>query len=240
MLFNQSISRLVQYARRHGIKQALLRTYAAFVRMASCGQTVLFYCDLQQNESARVNVLRGISFECKHGARDLDGKDYSKIVNFWNPEVTKRHIEERFQKGATLWLVRLGGNLAGFGWTLVGSTMETHYYPLTKNDVHLFDFLVFPEYRGRSLNPTLVTYILDALTAEGLTRAFIEAAIWNHPQLQSLGKTRFHFLGVARKTSRFGRDTIRWSSPDLYALESQERDKLSVQLSGKSARPGTL
>ena len=53
--------------------------------------------------------------------------------------------------------------------------------------------------------------LLCIVRAERRTRAYIEAAEWNHPQLQSLGKTGFSLLGIARKTSIFGCTFVQWS-----------------------------
>ena len=73
------------------------------------------------------------------------------MTSFWNPKLAHRNIKERFDKGASLWLIKFEDRLAGYGWTLQGRTIEPHYFPLGQDDVHLFDFHVFPKYRGRGL-----------------------------------------------------------------------------------------
>jgi hypothetical protein len=40
----------------------------------------------------------------------------------------------------------------GYTWTLSGRTLQPYCFPLTARDVHIFDDLIFPPYRGRSLN----------------------------------------------------------------------------------------
>ena len=77
--------------------------------------------------------------------------------------------------------------------------------------MHLFDFHVFPQYRGRGINPFLVTHILESLARVGAGRAFIEAAEWNKAQLSSLTKTPFRRLGMARKLTIFRRTIVLWS-----------------------------
>ena len=144
---------------------------------------------------------------------EIDREDWQTITNFWNPELTRRNFSKRFEKGAVVWLIRSDDKLAGYGWTLASGTVEPHFLPFGPDDVHLFDFIIFPEFRGRGINPLLVTYILDQLTAEHRTRAYIEAAEWNSSQLISLGKTGFHLLGVAHKLSFFGRTFVEWETP---------------------------
>ena len=121
-----------------------------------------------------------------------------------------RNINHRSDLAASLWLIRLEDHLAGYGWTLRGRTAEPHYFRLGQNDVHLFDFHVFPQYRGRGVNPFLVNYILRRLALEGHGRAFIEAAEWNQVQLASLRKTPFRRFGLATKLSILGHTTVWW------------------------------
>ena len=134
------------------------------------------------------------------------------MIDFWNPEICQRNFAARFSAGASLWLARWDENLAGYGWSMVGNTIEPHYCPFGANDVHLFDFLVFPEYRGRQINPSLVEHILWRMATEGRTRAYIEVREWNQPQLNSLRRTGFLLLGVARKVSFAGRTFVEWTS----------------------------
>ena len=61
---------------------------------------------------------------------DLSPRDLQEITSFWNPELARRKIKERFELGASLWLIKVEGKLAGYGWTLQGRTVEPHYFPL--------------------------------------------------------------------------------------------------------------
>ena len=109
-----------------------------------------------------------------------------------------------------MWAVRSQGKFAGYGWTLPGGTMEPHYYLLGKEDVHFFDFMIFPEYRGRHINSSLVNYILCQLAAEGKARAYIETSEWNHSEIRSLCRTSFLRTGIARKAALLGRVFVLW------------------------------
>lgn len=174
---------------------------------------VLYYYDLVTRGCPSLlarTLPDGLTVARVTSQEEIDQQDWQKMTNFWKPELTRRNFSERFRKGAAVWLIRSDGKLAGYGWTLTGRTIKPHFVPFGPNDVHLFDFLIFPEYRGRGINPLLVTHILDQLAAESRTRAYIEAAEWNHSQLTSLSKTGFHLLAVARKVSLFGRTFVEW------------------------------
>jgi len=142
--------------------------------------------------------------ERKRSPCEIDPQDLQEMTSFWSPTLAHRNITERFDRGASLWLIKSHDKLAGYGWTLQGRTIEPHYFPLGPYDVHLFDFYVFPQYRGRRINPSLVTHILGSLATDSQSRALIEAAEWNEAQLSSLARTPFRRLGLARKVTVFG------------------------------------
>ena len=146
---------------------------------------------------------------------DLSPQELGLLENSWNPGIMRRLMAERFQRGASLWLVKWEKQLAGYGWTLTGTTIEPHFFPIGTHDVHLFDFRIFPEYRGKRINPSLVGYILGKLAAEGNFRAFIEAEEWNQAQLSSLSRTPFHPLGLALRFRILGKTLVLWSADPL-------------------------
>jgi GNAT superfamily N-acetyltransferase len=205
------ISRLVNYYRRHGVRSTMSRTVIALKRALTFPRMILFYCDLSNGPETAGTALEGVRVERISKFQDLNRSNLERIVNFWNPSVAHRQIRERFERGATLWVIFFANQIAGFGWSMIGRTIEPHYFSIGSDDVHLFDFLVFPEYRGRRINPTLVTHILRQMAIEGRSRAYIEAAEWNRPQLTSLSKTGFRFMGAARKLTAFGSTFIQWS-----------------------------
>jgi ribosomal protein S18 acetylase RimI-like enzyme len=211
MAISASISRLAAYYTRHGLGATIRRGVLAVVRGLFSNRMVVFYCDLAEQTTPPADLPSNLSVERLRSYAELNPQDLHQIIDAWNPKLSYRKIDERFGKGALLWLIKSEGRLAGYGWSLQGSTIEPHYFPLGEHDAHLFDFLVFPEYRGRGLNPTLVGYILGRLSGEGAARAFIDTVEWNRAELSSLGKTPFCRLGSARKSTIFGRTIVCWA-----------------------------
>lgn len=205
-----SISRLRVYYARNGFWSTVRRAGLAAKRALFSSRSVLFYCDLSTQIAPLDDLPSFLRVERKNTAAELSPEDLQAMTSFWNPKLARRNIKERFEKGASLWLIRFDGKLAGYGWTLRGRTIEPHYFPIGQDDAHLFDFHVFSQYRGRGMNPYLVTQILCNLATERVDRAFIEAAEWNRPQLLSLEKTPFHHLGYASKVTLFGRALVCW------------------------------
>jgi ribosomal protein S18 acetylase RimI-like enzyme len=223
-----SIFRLADYCRRHGVAGAIRRAGLAGKRALFASRMVVFYCDLTQRQlsaAAGAEALRVLRVEA---LRDLGTANLSAMTSFWNPKVANRRIRERFEKGASLWLVQCGEHLAGYGWTMQGGTIEPYYFPLAQEDVHLFDFHVFPAYRGRGINPFLVCSILDHLATGCGGRAFIETNEWNEAQLASLRKTPFRNVGAVRCFTFLGRTAVFWATkrPSINGKGAEAADEM--------------
>jgi GNAT superfamily N-acetyltransferase len=211
MCWLDSFGRFLHYARHHSVQATLNRIHVSFKRIRAGNRQVLFFCDLRTCEATMPDGPGHTNVERKNAETELDSHDLQRIVNSWNPKIARQRLSERFRQGASLWLFKLDGHLAAYGWTIIGRTVEPHFFPLGVNDAHLFDYFVFPEFRGRRINPALVNHILACLASERRSRAFIEAAEWNTPQLTSLGRTPFRPFGRARKWHVFGKILVAWS-----------------------------
>jgi len=202
--------RTLVFYRRHGLFASLRRALESIRASLSSRRAVLFYCDLQDSIENFGQLPDGLSVERKACAADISEADMQEVLDFWNRDLKAKQIRDRFQKGAIAWFLHKNSQLAGYGWTLTGSTMERHYFSLGENDVHLFDFVVFPRFRGQGVNPVLVGRILAVMAAEGHARAFIESAIRNKSQLRSLSKTPFRRYATATKVNLLGRSLVIW------------------------------
>jgi ribosomal protein S18 acetylase RimI-like enzyme len=217
-----SISRLGAYYTRHGFVATIRRAGLAVRRALFSNRMVLFHCDLSTQTARPAELPSFLKVERKKSQAEISPQDLQEMTSYWNPKQARRNIEERFDEGALLWMIKSEGRLAGYGWTLQGRTIEPHYFPLGQDDVHFFDFHVFPQYRGRGMNPFLVTNILRGLAAEGAGRAFIEAAEWNQAQLSSLTRTPFRRLGRARKVTIFGHALVWWAEDETVHQSTTE------------------
>lgn len=229
MSLSSATARFADFYGRHGLWATAKRLAVAVRRGLFSSRMVLFYCDL--SNLLPQELPNSIRVDKKSSSTDLSPQDRQAIIDVWSPKLAHRNLAERFAQGALLWIIAADGRLAGYGWSLQGHTIEPHYYTLGENDVHLFDFYVFPQYRGRGLNPLLVGEILLSLAAEYTGRAFIEAAEWNHAQLSSLGKTPFRKLGSARKVTVFDRTIVFWAASDAVRLVD-ESSNVAQQLTG--------
>ena len=134
------------------------------------------------------------------------------MTSFWNPKLARRNIKERFESGG----VAVADQVSTANWQVTGGpcrgrTIEPHYFPLGQDDVHLFDFHVFPQYRGQGMNPYPGhPYPLQIWQPRGRVVRLSKPQSGTEPQLSSLGKLHFDRLGFARKLTLFGRTIVCW------------------------------
>jgi ribosomal protein S18 acetylase RimI-like enzyme len=210
MSVSTSLARFAEYYRRHGFSATLRRLGLAAKRALFSSRSVLFYCDLSALPASSAKFPDFLKVERKRSEVEISPEDFTTITSFWNPQLARRCIQEAFARGASLWLIKSDGSLAGYGWTLRGKTMKPHYFPLGPDDVQFFDFHVFPKFRGRAVDWFLITHILRVLSADGLGRAFGEAGEWNQASLASFRMSPFRRLGTAKKHTILGRTLVFW------------------------------
>lgn len=226
MILLDHARRLRDYYARHGLRAVITRTVVQTKRAVFSGRMVVFYCDLDPAGLPSPVVPASITLQRVTRFSDLNADDVQRMTGFWNPAESLRRMHARFAKQASLWIARAAdGNIAGFGWSLRAGTMEPYFFPLAASDIHLFDFHVFEEYRGRGVNPLLVGNILTTIAAEGGRRAFIECAEWNRPQLCSLSKTPFRYLGNAKTSRLFGSTFCSWTEAPVTEVRSLAEPK---------------
>ena len=222
--------RIVDYYQRYGFVATLRRVRIAFARSVFAPKMVVFYCDLNEKHLPKTKLPESVKVKRVTELKELSRDDLQRIVAVWNPKLANQKIVERFDNGATLWLIEFQDRLAGYGWTMRGRTIAEYYFPMGPSDVQLFDFLVFPEFRGRALHWFLTGYILTALASEGGARAYADTHEWNQAQLASFKMTPFRPLGTVRTYQFFGQHLMSWVTPkeERKTLQSAPRKEESL------------
>lgn len=210
MAISHSISRLAAYYKLHGFGATIRRAGLSLNRGLFPSRMFVFYCDLSKQTAAPVNIPASLKIERLTRYAELSAPDLQELTSFWNPKQAHRNIRERFEKGSALWLIKSEGRLAGFSWTLRGNTIAPYYFPMAQDDVQLFDFYVFPKFRGRAVLWFLIADILHKLRDEGAVRVFGDVAEWNQASLSFYKMTPFRCLGLVRHFIICGRTFVSW------------------------------
>jgi len=215
MAISTFTSRFGDYFKRHGFRATVRRMVLATRRALFSNRQVVFWCDLSRQTSPPASLPDSLRVERKRNAAEIDPQELAQIINIWNARLAQRNMEERFDKGASLWLIKFKGELAGYGWTLQGKTIAPYYFPLADDDVQFFDFHVFPQYRGRAIDWFLMTKVLQEVADNGAARAFAEAAEWNQASLSSITSTSFRRLGCVRSLTVQGCTIVCWDQKSV-------------------------
>ena len=224
------LTRTKHYYERNGLFQTCKRGLEHLWLLCFRSGMVVFSCDLKDAKPAAAGIPGGLTFESIACEEEMPSEYQENFAKFYSPILTRQENPERFKQGAVCFLVRSHGRLAGFGWSIRARTREPYFLRLADTDVHLFDFFVFPEFRGQGINPAIVSFILARSAEQGCQRAFIETAVWNAAELASLRKTPFRKLGVVRSVTLFGRVIAVWR-PGKPALPSRVAQEPSAGLS---------
>ena len=201
-----AIARLWSFYRSRGLGSTLARCTESVRRLSYGGRMILFSCVLP---TAPASHPAGVSFE-RHSASSLGRAEFLGVFGEQDTAAREHELAVRFAAGGELWLVRWEGRLAAYGWTIQGSTIEPHFFPIQAEEVHFFDFFVAPPFRGRGINVALMLEVLARLSEHGVRRVHLECAAWNAVQLRSLGKSLFRRNGAARMFRLFGRSLVIW------------------------------
>jgi hypothetical protein len=218
MSISNSILRITEYYRRHGIESTIRRFGLAMRRMLLYSRMVVFYCDLYEHEISDVKMSNGLYVERIHTLMELRTEYLHAMIESWNPTIAERNITEQFEKGALLWLVICNEQLAGYGWTMQGKTIGRYYFPLGANDVQLFDVYIFPRCRGRALHWLLTCHILSTLASAGRSRVYADTGEWNQAQLAAYTMTPFNILGMVRLYKIFGQVHTCWIASESVSM----------------------
>lgn len=216
------ISRFTVYYHRHGLRATVRRAVLAARRALFSSRAVVFYCDLSKLPRPPVDSPSAPTVHRVRSFGDIGSEDLQLIVHAWNPQVANQRMQERFGREASLWLIKRGDRLAGYGWTLQGAPIAPYYFPLTPEDVQFFDFYVFPKFRGRGIDWFLMTRVLQSVAADGAARAFAEAGEWNRASLSSIASTPFRRLGCVRKVTLLGQPIVFWARGDAVQPDNRE------------------
>lgn len=189
------MSKIVIYFNENGIKKTIIKVLTKLNQFFNL-KYIIYHADL---DSISVNA---------HGS--LTGV---KIVNYnmlceelLNNEVihSKRKstiIEwsHRFELGATLHLIYNEETLSGYMWTVKKKLYSGFFFPTSNRDIHFFDQLIFPIFRGKNLNAIATNIILYESKCDGFKNAYLCIGVWNKSNIKSISKTYFLPIGRARR-----------------------------------------
>lgn len=208
-----SLKRLISYHSQYGFFKTVKRIIRALDSLFRRNESMLFFADIADLKNNTIELPIQFTIEKITKKEELASKDLERILSHSHSGIIEHQMNERFMKGAVLWIFKTNGNIAGFEWSIRGrNTIEPYFFPLTPNDAIIFDAHTWEDYRGKGYNAILVHHIMMNLSREGVTRTYADIKNWNRSSLEVIKKTHLRPFGIARKF-QFKNKTITISSP---------------------------
>lgn len=202
--------RTATYLRRHGLKDTVKRLRREAQNQLRYNRDVLFCRDLLQGGFEGHPVPQGCRVERYDKNTGVPARLLKRIGEEYSEELLQAYVQNRLDKGASLWCLGNETEDMTYTWALTGRTMKPYYFPLVEDDLHLFDGFTFPPFRGRGLNAVLLDQVLKHYKDRGFVRAYLETHEWNSSVLKLVPKNGFVRIGLARKKVRRGRIRVTW------------------------------
>jgi RimJ/RimL family protein N-acetyltransferase len=106
-------------------------------------------------------------------------------------------IGDRFATGNRVWVARLGDDLVGYGWMATrGAVIDQLGLTLNlgPSERYLWDFVTFPEWRGRGIYPRIMQQMIAS--DDEVTRLWIGHDVPNVASRHGIAKAGFLFCGA--------------------------------------------
>lgn len=174
---------------------------------------VIWFTDFTLIDDEGFSLPDDLKIQCFHSIDQVNKEDL-KILMECKSELmgsaASVFIPDRFNKGGVLWLYKVGGNLAGYCWTIVNNHVTPTYFPHTDADVHCVGTEIFPVFRGGDLFRLFDEGIKINLKKEGARRYYAESYLWNIRAVKAHLKTSARKIGIATIFSVFGKNVVIW------------------------------
>ena len=204
--------KLARYIRTYGLGKSVQRIMEISWLKLFDKPDVIYYADLSSFQMPISNLPKHVTIVERQSSEAMTEEEKAELDTQIGHQLIAPQLKERFDQGASVWFIQVNEKTAGMVWTLVGQTIEPFYYFMTSGDVHFFNNVVFPGYRGKGLNPYLINSVLQEMKEKKLIRAYIETNLRNVREQRSLMKTGFIPLGIAKKKARGDRQITSWQT----------------------------
>ncbi|NIQ15925.1 MAG: GNAT family N-acetyltransferase, partial [Candidatus Dadabacteria bacterium] len=198
MPIDHKFIRIKRFYDENGLLKTVRQFFSVAIRDIFKNRFIIFYAELTQMTDDFILPDEN-TVVCRSKEEELSEQEMNSLYFHRGREIISYQLGKRFKEGAIIWFIKMNETPLGFIWSIRQKTIQPYFFPMCKNDVHLFDNEIFKEYRGKGINRLLIGSTLFELKRRGMVRAFIETGIWNKPEIRSLAKTEFNKLGMGSK-----------------------------------------
>jgi len=154
---------------------------------------------------------------------DIPEEEMAQLVQLKGKDLLSRFLRSFFERGAHLWIAKLGTEVVGVQWTLVAGFNGFYSMPISKNEIIICAVEVFPSFRGRGIWPAMISLVNAYLEKQGFVRSYVKIKLWNKASLRSIGKTNARRIGTVRTLRVWNKYVSVWDRISLgRVLESND------------------
>jgi RimJ/RimL family protein N-acetyltransferase len=210
------ISKIIFWYEKHGLLNMFFVAGERIWRKIFRNRYVLFcldFADLKESDMCFLN--KNVILVQYEDPNDIPQKDIDQMISNMGKVIIEDMLQRFHTKGATLWIAKINGRVAGVQWSKIGGFDGFDAIPLTSKDVVPIAVFVYPDFRGQNIGPTMIQKMICELNKKGVNRVYINVNIWNTTQLHSVLKAGFKKIGVYREFKVLGRHITIWPQKDL-------------------------
>lgn len=206
------MKRILNIYRKEGAANVFKKAFVKAYQNILYRKIIVFYVSLADDDIKDYQLPRELTVKRRWSEGELSSEEMEQLSSHWNSYGEFNENIARFKKDSSVWLLEEKEKVLAFQWTVRGKTIKPYLFPFTKDDAHIFDCYVFPEYRGKRFNSMLTNYLLRELRKEGVLRVFWEVHEWNRSELKSVPKIDIAYreVGTAKKYRIFNKELILW------------------------------
>jgi hypothetical protein len=211
MAIQSYIQRYLNNYKRIGTSGILKRAWVRFEHFFFQNRHIVNYCDLTVVDIQEFETFTGFQMFMRTANHEITETEMTVLKNFLGKDFVETKFSTRFKKGAIFWTFTQNDQFAGYLWTIRGKSIRNlYFFPLTENDVQIFDAVVFPQFRGQKIYSKSIEYILRRLKIDGAIKVYGEMKAWNKAVLRAMVDTKWKHLGIAKKMRLFNKNVVIW------------------------------
>ena len=115
-----SLKRLISYYSQYGFLKTVKRIIRTLDRLFRHNESMLFFADIADLKNNTIELPIQFTVEKITKKEELASKDLERILTYSHSGIIDHKMNERFMKGAVLWIFKTKGNMAGFEWSIRG------------------------------------------------------------------------------------------------------------------------
>lgn len=186
-----SSARIFRYVRRHGFGALPHAVVSKLWRKLFANRHLVFCLPAESLEPSQ--HVQGLKILRCTGDRDIPEHFRRQLVDEEGVDFPSQ-LEQEFLGGGVFWLGCIDQSVVAYQWSRKGSYVKHWFVSLNPEDIVIFATVTFPEWRGRSIGPAMMQFII-AHELEGQGVAYVDCKVWNKSAIRGIEKAGFQKVG---------------------------------------------